>query len=38
MVEWNHQVNGPKLRPTPGDGKGQRVWRAVVHGVAMSWT
>ena len=38
MVREHHGLNGQEFEQTPGDGVGQEAWRAVVHGVAKSWT
>ena len=38
MVGWYHQLNGHEFEQTPGAGEGQRNLRAIVHGVAKSWT
>ena len=38
MVEWHHWLNGHGFGWTPGVGDGREAWRAVVHGVAKSWT
>ena len=38
MVGWHHRLNGHEFGQTPGAGDGQEAWRAVVHGVAKSWT
>ena len=32
MVEWHHQLGGHEFEQTPGDGEGQRILVAVVHG------
>ena len=38
MVGWHHQLNGHGFGWTLGVGDGQGGWRAVVPGVAKSWT
>ena len=38
MVGWHHRINGHELGQTPGDGEGQGVRHAAVHGVAKSHT
>ena len=38
MVGWHHRLNGHGFGWTPGVSKGQKVWRAAVHGFAKSWT
>ena len=38
MVGWHHWLNGHEFEQTPGEGKGQRAWHAVVPGVTKSWT
>ena len=34
VVGWHHWLNGHEFEQTLGDGKGQEIWRAAVHGVA----
>ena len=38
MVGWHHCLNGHEFGWTLGVGHGQEAWRAVVHGIAESWT
>ena len=38
MVGWHHWLSGHEFEQTLGDGKGQGVWHAAVHGVAKSQT
>ena len=38
MVGWHHWLNGHEFEQIPGDSEGQGSWRAVIHGVAKSWT
>ena len=38
IVGWHHQLNGHECEQALGDGEGQEVWRAAVHGVAKSRT
>ena len=38
MVGWYHRHDGHGLRWTPGVVMDREAWRAVVHGVAKSWT
>ena len=38
MAGWHHRLDGREFEWTPGDGDGQNAWRAVIHGVAKSWT
>ena len=38
MVGWHHHLKGHEFEPTLEDTKGREAWRAVVHGVAKSWT
>ena len=34
MVGWHHWLNGHEFEETLGDGEGQEIWHAAVHGVA----
>ena len=36
-VGWHHQLDGHEFEQAPGVGD-REAWRAVVHGVARSWT
>ena len=38
MVGWHDRLNGHGFGWTLGVGDGQGAWRAVIHGVAKSWT
>ena len=38
IIGWDHQLNGHEFEQTPGDGEGQEVWHAVVHGVTKTQT
>ena len=38
MVGWHHWLDGQEFEQAPGDGKGQGMWCAAVHGVAKDWT
>ena len=38
MVRWHHQLNVHESEPTPGDGRDNRAWHAVAHGITKSWT
>ena len=38
MVGWHHQFDGHEFEQALGVGDGQGSLRAVVHGVAKSWT
>ena len=38
MVGWHHQLSGHEFEQAAGDGKGEMVKHAAVHGVAKSWT
>ena len=38
MAGWHYRLNGHGLGWTLGVGDGQGAWRAMVHGVAKSWT
>ena len=38
MAGWHHWLDGRKSDWTPGVGEGSEAWRAVIHGVAKSWT
>ena len=38
MAGWHHQLDGHEFESTPGDGDGQGVLRAAIHGVAKSQT
>ena len=37
-VGWHHRLSGPKFEPFQEMVKGRETWRAMVHGVARSWT
>ena len=34
MVGWHHQLDGLEFEQALGDGEGQEIWHAAVHGVA----
>ena len=38
MAGWHHQLAGRQFEQTPGVHDGQEAWRAVIHGIAKSWT
>ena len=38
MVGWHHRLDGQECEQAPGDGDGQKTWRAAVHGVAKNRT
>ena len=38
MARWHHWLDGHEFGWTPGVGDRQGAWRAVIHGVAKSWT
>ena len=38
MAGWHHRLDAHEVGWTPGFGDGQGGWRAVIHGVAKSWT
>ena len=38
MVGWHHRLDGHEFEQAPGEGEGQEVWHAAVHGVAESDT
>ena len=38
MVGWRHQLNGHEFERAPGDGEGQEIWCAAIHGVTKSRT
>ena len=38
IVGWHLRLDGQGLGWTPGVGEEREAWRAVVHGVAKSWT
>ena len=38
MVAWHLQLNGHEFEQTPGDGKGQWILVAIIHGVTKSQT
>ena len=33
IVVWHYRLNGHEFEQAPGDGKGQGMWCAAVHGV-----
>ena len=38
MAGWHHQLNGHEFESTLGLVMDREAWRAVIHGVADSWT
>ena len=38
IVGWHHGLYGHEFEYAPRVGDGREAWRAVVHGVARSWT